>query len=294
MDQQWGPMHQLHHTLKRDLTNTLLIWSATFFALLVVGFLFSFHQIERYMLGLVADHRLNYQTREFAKHLDQQDNRTIQEEGDTLAQGDIISAILMVDASGELLHLSMNKNSTPALVLTQPVNMESLQKLVRNHGHLHLFKRKIPGHHATLALIMDDRPIEIALFSATAWTALLLLALVLISIKALHISLRRNLVVPVEKLRHAINDGQMDQQAIMALEQTLPDEASEILDIFDHLKHAHTDMRAQITTMVATMPSCFWWSDNGKTYTGASDRTADLLKVPSSELTTHTLWAWTG
>ncbi|EAU54277.1 histidine kinase [Mariprofundus ferrooxydans] len=294
MDQQWGPMHQLHHTLKRDLTNTLLIWSTAFFALLVVGFLFSFHQIEHYMLGLVADHRLSYQTREFAKHLDQQDNRTIQQEGDTLAQGDIISAILMVDASGELLHLSMNKNSIPALVLTQPVNMESLQKQVKNHGHLHLFKRKIPGHHATLALIMDDRPIEIALFSATTWTALLLLALVLISIKALHISLRRSLVIPVEKLRHAINDGQMDQQAIMALEQTLPDEASEILDIFDHLKHAHTDMRAQITTMVATMPSCFWCSNDGKTYTGASDRTVDILRVPSSELMGHPLWAWTG
>lgn len=287
-------MHQLHHTLKRDLTKTLLVWSAGFFALLIIGFLFSFHQLEHYMLELVADHRLNYQTIEFAKHLDQQDNRTIQEEGDALAQGDIISAILMVDTSGELLHLSMNKNSTPALVLTQPVNMDSLQKLVDNNGHLHLFNRKIPGHHATLALIMDDRPIEIALFSATAWAALLLLALVMLSIKALHISLRRSLVIPVEKLRHAIDDEQMDQQAITALEQDLPDEASEILEIFDHLKHAHTDIRAHITTMVAAMSSCFWWSDDGKTYTGASDRTADILKVAPSELTAHTLWAWIG
>jgi len=287
-------IHRLHHTLKRDLTKTILVWSAAFFALLVVGFLFSFQRVEHYMLELIADHRLSYQTREFARHLDQQDNRSIQEEGDTLAQGNIISAVLMIDTSGKLLHLSKNKNSIPGLTLTPPINMESLQNIVSSNNRLHLFSRKIPGHHATVALIMDDRPIEITLFSATAWTALLLLVLVLLSIKALHISLRRNLVVPVEQLRRAINGGQMDEQAIMDLEQTLPDEASDILEMYDHLKHANTDMSSHISTMMAAIPSCFWCSENGKTYTGVSDRTVDTLKVQASELTGHALWAWTG
>ncbi|MDX8405242.1 MAG: response regulator [Mariprofundus sp.] len=285
---------QLRHTLKHDLTKALMIWGTVFFILLAIVFLLSFKQLEGYMLGIMADHRLSYQTREFAKHLDQQDSRSIQEEGNALAQDTFISAILMIDASGELLHISLNKNNVATLKLTQPISSASLQKIVDSKDHLHLYSRPIPGHTAILALILDDRPVQIAIFSATAWTALLMLTLLLVSIKVLHVTLRRSLIQPVDQLRKTMRDDGINQQDIDTLDHELPDEAADILEIFDHLKHAHADMRSHITDMMTAMPSCFWWSENGKTYTGISDRSAEILATAHDQLIDQAMWDWTG
>jgi len=287
-------MQRLHHTLKRDLSKAILVWSASFFALLIVAFLFSLQLIENYVLGVIADHRLSYQTQEFAKHLDQQDNSSIREESDALAQGDTITAMLMIDLNGELLHISLDKNQDASLRLTKPVSIASLQKLVDADNHLHRYARAIPGHQATLTLILDDRPVEAAIYSATAWTGLLLLTLVLLSIKVLHFTLNRHLVIPVEQLRQAVADNSIDDDAILALEQDLPEEASAILHIYEHLKHAHTDMRTRISDMMAALPSCFWWSENGKEYTGFSDKSVDILNTAPDKLIGRAMWAWTG
>jgi len=286
-------MGHVHRTLKHELTKTILLWSGMFFALLGVLFLLTFHSLEDYVLDLMADHRLTYQTREFAKHLDQQDERSIREESDALIQEQLISAILLVDASGELMHIALSENKPPQLEAKIPVNINSINQQVALHGNLHIYRRNIPGHKSTLVLVLDDRPVEVAIFSATAWSAMLMLLLVMLSIKALHFTLRRQLVEPVEHLRDAVDDDNMDDDAIHALEEELPDEAAEILEVFDHLKHASSDIKSHLTDMMAAFPSCFWRSDDGETYSDMSEKCITILNKSPNEITGSSLWAWT-
>jgi len=286
-------MHQVHHTLKHDLTKTVLLWSGMFFALLGVLFLLTFHSLEGFVLDLMADHRLSYQSKEFAKHMDQKDERSIREESNALIQNRMITAILMVDASGELMHVALSNNQSPQLQVEAPLNIDNIDAQVASYSNLHVYKRKIPDHNATLVLVLDDRPVEIAIFSATVWGALLMLALVLLSIKALHVTLRRRLVEPVEQLRVAVDDDSLDEAAIHALEEELPEEAAEILDVFDHLKHANDDMKSHLIDMMAALPACFWWSYDGKTYDGISEKCTEILNKSPDEMAGSNLWAWT-
>jgi len=286
-------MQRIHHTLKRDLTNTLLIWSGIFFALLGIIFLLTFHTLENYLLDLTADHRLDYQTREFAKHLDQQDTRSIHEESDALIQEQVISAILMVDASGELMHVSLSQHQPPQLQIQTPINLDNIHAQIDSRSNLHLYQRKIPGHNTSLVLILDDRPIETAIFSATASSALLMLLLLIISIRALHSSLKRRLVLPVDQLRKAVGNDSIDASVLHQLEESLPEEASEILHEFDHLKHVHDDLKTHITKMFESLPACFWWSFDGKVYAGISGKSDSILNRPLHELYGMPLWEWT-
>jgi len=287
-------MQKLHHTLKRDLTKTILLWSAAFFAILSIVFFLSFHQLELYIMQVVADHRLDYQSQEFAKHLDEKDNHSIQEESDALTQDNMISALILIDTSGELVSASLSKLNAPSFTLTNPVSIHGLQRLIADDHHLYLFSRAIPGHNATLAIVMDDRDIEVAILSATGWTGLLLLCLLFLSIKALHSSLRRHLIVPVERLRDAMHQEHIDNTIIDRLKQDLPTETSDILTVFDHMQKAHTDIRAHIGDMMAAMPSCFWSSLDGNHYTGISGKCLEIVNVDSEELTGQPLWSWTG
>jgi len=287
-------MQQAHHTLKHDLTKTVLLWSATFFALIGIIFLLSFHSLEGYMLDLMADHRLNYQTREFAKHLNEQDTRSIREESNALIQEQLISAILLIDASGELMHVSLSDQQQTQWHSKAPVNMASIRAQVAAQNHLHLYQRDIPGHQAILVLILDDRPVDIAIFSTTAWTAGLMLLLVMLSIKALHVSLKRQLIMPVEQLRKAVESEHLDDVSLHTLEEKLPDEAVDILEIFDHLKHTSDEAQSRLVEMMSALPSCFWWSYDGKTYAGISDKCTTILHQSRSELEKTPLWNWGG
>jgi len=286
-------MHHVHHTLKHDLTKTVLLWSGMFFVLLGILFLLTFHSLEGFVLDLMADHRLSYQSKEFAKHLDQKDERSIREESNALIQNQMITAILMVDASGELMHVALSNNQPPQLQIKNPINIDNIDAQVAAHSNLHLYKRKIPNHNTTLVLVLDDRTVEIAIFSVTVWSFLLMLLLVLLSIKALHVTLRRQLVEPVEQLRVAVEDDRMDADAIHALEEELPEEAAEILEVFDHLKHSSDDMKSHLIDMMAALPACFWWSYDGKTYGGMSEKSTDILNKSPHEITGSKLWAWT-
>jgi len=185
-------MHQVHHTLKHELTKTILLWSGMFFALLGVLFLLTFHRLEGFALDLMA----------------------------------------------------------------------------------------------------DQRSVEIAIFSVTGWGALLMLLLVMLSIKALHVTLRRQLVEPVEHLRDAVEDDRLDKDAIQALEDELPGEAADILDVFDHLKHASEDIQSHMTDLIAALPACFWWSTDGETYAGISDKCTAILNKAPHEMEASKLWAW--
>jgi len=285
-------MQHVHHTLKRDLTKTILFWSASFVALLGIVFLFSFNSLEGYILDLMADHRLNYQVKKYAKHLDEQDARSIDQESDALVQEPVISGILVVDASGELIHVALSNGSKPQLKLTEPLTLHNLQNLIEQHGNLYLYTRKIPRHNSSLALIMDGRPVEISIFTTAAWTALMMLALVMVSIKALHRNLNKQLVEPVERLRQAIEADELDDQAAQALEDELPQEASDILETFDCLKHSRDDLKRHVAELTEALPACFWWSQDGRQYAGVSEKSAQIMHMPPEHVQGLPLWSW--
>ncbi len=281
-----------HHSLKKDLTKTVLLWSAGFFVLLGIVFALSFNTLETYMLNLIADDRLNYQVREFAKHLDEKDTSSIREESDALIQDPLISAILIVEASGKLIHVSLSDNQHPKLELHEPLSISTLSSLINDRSDMHLYTRNIPDHNATLALLLDDRPVSVSIFSTTAWAALLMFMLLMISIKALHYSLRRQLVDPVEHLRQAVENKSISEDAIRRLEEELPQEASRILEFFDQLKHSRDDLRSHVPDMLEALPSCFWWSEDGNTYRSISGKGCNLLQIPPEQLIGKELWNW--
>ncbi|GAV19219.1 two-component system, NtrC family, sensor kinase [Mariprofundus micogutta] len=285
-------MSQTHHSLKKDLTKTVLLWSTSFFVLLGIIFSLSFNTLQTYILDLMADQRLHYQVHEFAKHLDEKDSTSIREESDALTQDSVISAILMVDASGELTHISLSKHQKPKLELNEPLRIDTLHSLIDARSNLHLYTRKIPGHHATLALVLDGTPVTMTIFSTTAWAALMMIMLVLISVKALHYSLRHQLVEPIEQLREAIEDQHLGDDAIHKLEEDLPEEASNILEFFDQLKHSRDDLRSHIPDLMEALPSCFWWSEDAKTYRSISGKACDLLQISPGDLEGQEFWHW--
>jgi len=116
--------------------------------------------------------------------------------------------------------------------------------------------------------------------------------LVLVSIKALHYSLKRQLVDPVEHLREAVGNKNIDTETLQKLEEELPQEAANILEFFDQLKHSRDDLRNHVPEMLEALPSCFWWSDDGKTYRSISGKACSLLQIPPEELAGTALWSW--
>ncbi len=186
-------MHQVHHTLKHDLTKAVLLWSVMFFVLLGVLFMLTFHSLEGFFLDMMA----------------------------------------------------------------------------------------------------DQRSVEIAIFSAAGWCAVLMMLLVLLSIKALHVTLRRRLVDPVEQLRVAVEDDHLDDDAIHVLEAQLPEEAAEILEVFEHIQHSADDIKSHLIDLMAALPACFWWSYDGKTYGGMSEKCTEILNQSPDQITGTGLWAWT-
>ncbi len=285
-------MQQMHHTLKKDLTRTLLIWSGAFFIVLAIVFSLSCNTLQGYILKLIADHRLEYQTAEFARHIDENDRRSIREEGDALVEEPLISAMLLIDASGRLLSASIHSDERPILHLSQPVTPGNLQSLVSGIDHLHLFTRPVPGHRVPLALIMDDRPVRTTIFVTAAWAAALMLILVLLSITALHRALERRLIVPIYRVRQAVEREDVSDDSVVRLERELPEEASDILDIYQHLRHSHDDLKEHIMDMMQVLPACFWWSTDGIRYSGISGKSMQILNIPPDSLQRQELWSW--
>ncbi len=118
--------------------------------------------------------------------------------------------------------------------------------------------------------------------------------LLLLSIRALHVSLRRQLVQPVEQLRQAVDEDRLDQAELTQLEQQLPDEAAEILEVFEQLKHAGDDMKHHLTELMTTLPACFWWSRDGRHYAGLSEKSGCVLYHSGDAMRGGELWSWIG
>jgi len=286
-------MPHVHHTLKQDLTRTILLWGSSFFALLAILFLISFQTLEGHILELMADRRLSYQAVEFDKHLKDRDIQTIIEESEVLVQDNMFAAILLTDGKGRTLSSSIGSNLESLSGIKGPLSAIAAREISLSESSLHLFIRPLTNQKNNIFLVMDGRPIESAMIKATVLMTLLLAILLLLSIKALHYSLRRQLVEPVEHLRKAIENSSIDESTLHRLEEALPDEASEILKVFEELKYSSDEMKTHIMGMMETLPACFWWSHDGKSYTGVSGKASSVLNRSPDDMQGAILWDWT-
>jgi len=276
-------MTQAHYSLKHALTKSILLWSASFLMLLGILFLFTFNSLERFMLNTMANQQLDYQVIEYSKHT----------QNAPLASDPTISAILLIDASGKLLHASLRKHQAPQITMAKDMNIDTINKLIASEHNLHLFQRKIPNSDTSLALILDDRNVDITILSTTLWTGGLLLLFLLTSIKALHFTLKRRLVNPVTHMNQAIGKQNTSTEHIQQLEEELPNEAVDIIAAYDKLKQSRNVLQSQVSNMMQALSACFWWSDDIQTYTGISEQVSDILNQPAASIQGTALWAWT-
>lgn len=286
-------MKQLHHSLRHTLTRTILIWSGCFFLILIIIFALTFSRLRDYMLDHQANMRLSYQTAEFAKHLEHQDLRSIREESDALIQEPDIAGILLIDASGKLLHTFLQEQQYPVLQSSKPITAKTLPAIVAQNHHLHLYQAVIPNQHTTLFLIMDDRSVDSAIESSTIMAIFLLLTLLGLSIKALHYALRRQLVKPMEEIRNIIDAGEdVPEDILHKLEETLPDEAADILNTYEHLQEHHQQDTHRMEHLLNMVPGCAWRANANLEYGEFFSETDLIFRKPSKQLLHTPLWSW--
>ncbi|MDQ6957611.1 MAG: response regulator [Mariprofundaceae bacterium] len=286
-------MKQLHHSLRHALTRTIMIWSGCFFLILIIVFALTFSHLRDYMLDRQASGRLSYQTAEFAKHLEHQDLRSIREESDALIQEPDIAGILLIDASGKLLHTSLQEQQYPVLQSREPITAKTLPAIVAQNSHLHLYQAPIPNQHTTLFLIMDDQSVDSAIKSSTIMAIFLLLTLLGLSIKALHYALRRQLVEPMEEIRTIIDtDREVPEGIRHKLEDTLPDEVADILDTYGHLQENHQQNTHRMEDILNMVPGSTWCANVNLEYTEFFSETDALFEKTSKQLLHTPLWSW--
>ncbi len=245
------------------------------------------------MLDRQAYARLSYQTAEFAKHLEHQDTRSIREESNALIQEPEIAGILLIDASGKLLHSFLQAQQYPVLRSSEPITAVNLPDIVARMPHLHLYQAPIPNRNSMLFLIMDDRSVDAVIESSTFVAALLLLTLLGLSIKALHYALRQQLVKPVEEIRNIIDAGEVVPENILhELEETLPDEAVDILNTYEHLQEHHQQDVHRMEHILNMVPGCAWRADANLEYGEFFSETDSIFGTPSEQLLHTPLWSW--
>ncbi len=285
------PEHS-HHSLRYALTRTILLWSGLFFTLLAIIFVLTFDDVRGYTMQKVAEYRLNYQTQEFSKHLKEQDRTSIGEESDALVQDPEIAGIILIDASGELLHTAIHDDHL-SLASFSEITPSTLAATIYNTPHLHLYESNIPDSNVKLFLVLDDRPITRAIHTSTFITGIVMLMLVLLSIFALHRVLRIQLIEPLEQLRVIMGTGEtMPDRVIEQMEHSLPSEAGDILETYDQLVHAEHAMAQRFHDMLDRVPGCVWSASADLKYTDASARSVQVFNYPQSQLKGLELWSW--
>jgi len=142
--------------------------------------------------------------------------------------------------------------------------------------------------------LMEDHSVDTAIFSVIAWIATLMVLLLFLILKALHISLKQQLVTPVEQLYEAVEDTDSNDTSLHQLKENLPDEAVNIFEVFERLKHTSDPTQQPFIDMMSALPSCFWWSHDGKTYSGISGKCAAILNQSGEEIKATPLWSWGG
>jgi len=285
-------MEHAHRSLRYALTRAILVWAGVFFTLFGIIFMLTFDDVRNYTLQKVAEYRLNYQTQEFAKHLTEQDKTSIAEESDALVQDPEIAGIVLIDASGELLHTSIHDDRLTLGSFTH-VTPSSLVAKIYDTPHLHLFQSNIPNSSVKLYLVLDDRPITRAIQTSTLLACLMLLMLLALSIIALHRVLRIQLIEPLMQLKSIMGSGEsMPDKVIRDLENALPSEAGDILETYDHLVHAEHDMAQRLHDMLDSVPSCVWSASPALSYIEASARAMQVFNCPPKQISGCELWSW--
>ena len=272
-----------------------MVWSGFFFLFLTIVFVLSFTHLSNYLLDRQANARLSYQTAEFAKHLKHRDSRSIRNEIKELVNDPDIAGILLIDDGGEVLHSIFQEQRYFVLQSGEHITATILPAIIAKHPHLHLYKKKIPNQRTMLFLIMDDRSINVAIETTTIMTALLLLTLLGLSIKALHYTLRHQLVKPVEKIQHFIDSGEeVPEDILHELEESLPDEAADILDTYEHLQSQQHDVEIRMENILDMVPGCTWCADANFEYGEFFSESFDTFGKTSGQLLHTPLWSWLG
>jgi len=285
-------MDHTHHSLRYALTRTILVWAGVFFALLSIIFLLTFDDLRSYTLQKIAKHRLSYQAQEFSKHLKEKDRTSISEESDALVQDPEVAGIVLIDASGELLHSSIHDDQI-SLESFSPITASNLVITVYNTSHLHIFQSDIPDSSVKLYLVLDDRPITRAIHASTLVTGLLLLILLSLSIFALRRVLRIQLIEPMDRLRAVMGSGEtIPDKVIEQMEHPLPSEAGNILETYDQLVHAEHDMAQRFRNMLDRVPGCVWSASADLQYTEVSARAMQIFNNSPSQIRGFALWSW--
>jgi len=130
---------------------------------------------------------------------------------------------------------------------------------------------------------LTNQPITEILSTTPTWIDLSIILLLLIALKVLHIALQRQLLQPFEHLMQRKNASQ----------QTSTDETSEIRSNYNALKESHEELQTQLSSIMQTLSCCFWWSDDGKTYAGISEKAGETLNISPANIQGSPLWAWT-
>ena len=219
-----------HHTLRQDLVRTVLLWSGYFFTVLALAFFLSLNSLVDYMLKEMAQDRLSYQTKEFAKLLDEGDRTSIVTLSEALVKNPIIAGVLIFNSTDHMIHASVSDTKASGLIIASNVGVSSMRNQLAGFDHLRLFEAAMPGH--SLALVMDRRPVLYAVYTATLWSVLLLFTLLGLSILALHYALKRYLLTPVHDVKQIMNHEISDEERAKLLSH-LPDEAVELADTYD-------------------------------------------------------------
>ncbi|RLL53645.1 response regulator [Mariprofundus sp. EBB-1] len=234
----------LHHTLRRDLIKDVLIWSGYFLSVLAIIFFLTLDNLVNYMITEMAETRMRYQIAEFSKHMTQGDQTSITEESDALVQDGAITGIILVDASGLLAQIALRDGKPPSLNISSGMDAQQLREAVNAQSNLTLFEARIPGHPGSLVLILDKAPLLSAIYTSTAWTGLVLLIFLTISILVLHFSLRKHLIEPIDEVRHIMHD-ELSTEDKDALISHLPDEVAILAKCYEESNQAHLSMEKQ-------------------------------------------------
>jgi len=99
---------------------------------------------------------------------------------------------------------------------------------------------------------IQSMPLAIAI-----WTGFGMLLLLIVSAKALHFMLNRQLLQPSNQLLQTLDDHELDDKTIHQLKLALPqnqrDETSDSLADYETLKHSHHDLQVQLSSILQTL-----------------------------------------
>ncbi|MDX8387637.1 MAG: ATP-binding protein [Ghiorsea sp.] len=225
--------HGFHpHTLRQDLTKDILVWAGSFFVILSFVFICTVSSLVNYMVKEIAETRLGYQTNEFSKHLSLKQSNIITEESDTLIQDETMAGVILLDETGLISHVSLHDDKKPQLHILPSMNKKQIMQIIEGYDYLRLHQRVIPNHQATLMLIIDSRPVLHSVYTSTMWTAFLLILVIGLSIKALHYSLKRHMIHPIDEVKQILDNG-LTASAKTEIMDHLPSEIAVLARTYD-------------------------------------------------------------